>query len=303
MNIAQRFKEQFSPGHFTLVDIEHPLKIYIGLDEQSHYALEFRGNFIPTRIKSSHSIGIRQYTKDQFSSITFYLSDPDMLDNFCVFCEDIIISTRGVSDCKGGYAVLINRFYSWKRMFQTKRSILNQYEIMGLIGELLFLKDFMFETYGIDMSLQAWSGRELTHKDFSLDSYWYEVKAMSVGKPAVKISSLEQLHSVNTGELAIFSLEQMSPAYDGVSLNKLANAIINTLKSDESKDAFIRTLIDSGFSFNSAYDEFVYDVISLDRYKVDTTFPKLTKSDVNEAISKVQYEILISEIQAYKIEE
>ncbi len=302
MSIALRFKEQFSPGYFTLVDIEHPLKIYIGLDEQSHYALEFRGNFTPNSIKSSHAIGIKQYQTDDFAGIIFYLIDPDMLDNFCVFCDDIINSTKNVSDGKFGYNVLINRFYSWKKMFQSKKSIMNPFEIMGLIGELLFLKDFMFPKYGVDLSLQAWSGRELTHKDFSLDTYWYEVKAMSVGKPAVKISSLEQLNSVNDGELVIYSLEQMSPAYDGVSLNKLATSIINTLTSDENKDAFIRTLIDSGFCFDSAYDEFVYDVTLIERYKVDQTFPKLTKADINVAISKAQYEILLSEIQTYKIE-
>lgn len=303
MSIALRFKEQFSPGYFTLVDIDHPLKIYIGIDEQSHYALEFRGEFTINRIKSAHSIGIKQYKNDVFSSITFYLTDSDMLDNFCVFCDDIINSTRDVSDCKNGYNVLINRFYSWKKMFQTKRSILNQFEIMGLIGELLFLRDFMFPNYGFDRSLQAWSGRELTHKDFSLDSYWYEVKAMSVGKPSVKISSLEQLNSQNDGELVVYNMEQMSPAYDGVSLNKLGNSIINLLKTDENKDAFIRSVIDSGFCFDSVYDEFVYDITSLDRYLVNQTFPKLTKIDVNEAISKVQYEILLSEIQTHKIEQ
>ncbi len=303
MNIAARFKEQFSPGYYSLIDIEHPLSIYIGLDEQSHYALEFRGEFTPTRIKSSHSIGVKQQKREDFSTIIFYLADPEMLDNFCVFCEDIINSTKSVSDCKSGYNVLINRFYSWKKMFQTQRSILTPYEIMGLIGELLFLKNFMFTTHSIDLSLQAWSGRDLTHKDFSLDNYWYEVKAMSVGKPSVKISSLEQLNSCNDGELAVYSMEQMSPAYDGVSLNKLATSIINTLKSDENKDSFIRTLIESGFSFDSVYDEFVYEVISLDRYIVDSTFPKLTKEDVSDAISKVQYEILISEIQTYKIEQ
>lgn len=303
MNIAARFKEQFSPGYYSLVDMEHPLSIYIGLDEQSHYALEFRGDFKPSCIKSSHSIGIKQYTNEDFSAIIFYLADPEMLDNFCVFCEDIINSTQSITDCKGGYNVLINRFYSWKKMFQTKRSILNQYEIMGLIGELLFLKKFMFPTYGVNLSLQAWSGRDLTHKDFSLDNYWYEVKAMSIGKPSVKISSLEQLSSFNEGELAIYSLEQMSSAYDGISLNKLATSIINTLIGDENKDSFIRTLIESGFTFDSAYDEFVYEVVSLERYRVDNTFPKLTRKDVIDAISKVQYEILISEIQTYKIEQ
>ena len=103
---------------------------------------------------------------------------------------------------------------------------------MGLIGELLFLRDYMIPTYGEDNALLSWSGSELTHKDFSLKDCWYEVKAISTGKGSVRISSLEQLQSSIEGELAVFQLEKMSPVYDGVTINKLANGLLNTLSND-----------------------------------------------------------------------
>ena len=51
-------------------------------------------------------------------------------------------------------------------MFQGKPNKLQEQDIMGLIGELLFLRDYMIPTYGEDIALLSWSGSELTHKDF-----------------------------------------------------------------------------------------------------------------------------------------
>jgi hypothetical protein len=173
---------------------------------------------------------------------------------------------------------------------------------MGLIGELLFLRDFMIPTYGDDIALQSWSGQDLTHKDFSLKDTWYEVKAISTGKPTVRISSLEQLQSVIEGELAVFQLEKMSPAYEGVTLNKIATGILKTLSSQENKDYFISKLFDSNYSFESGYNDYVYEITLGERFHITDSFPKLTRNDVNEAIVKVQYDILLSEIQGYKID-
>lgn len=302
MMILEKFKEHFAPGHFTRVNTDHPLDIYIGVDDQCHYALEFRGCFTPQTVKPSSTIGIQQYNTTKFSGILFSLNEQEMLDNFCVFCEDIIDSTATTTDAAHGYKLVINRFYAWKKMFQTKSRTMDESRIMGLIGELLFLREYMIPTHGASVALRAWSGQELTHKDFSLDTIWYETKAISTGKPTVKISSLEQLQSPNKGELVVFQLEKMSPAYAGVNLNKLASMLLKEFDTDEHKDIFINKLVDSGFSFDPIYNEFVYEVSSVDRYSVNETFPRLITTDVNDAIIRVQYELLLSLIQDYKIE-
>lgn len=302
MIVAEKFKEHFAPGHFSRVNTNHPLDIYIGIDDQCHYALEFRGNFLIQTVKSSNSIGIKQYQAPSFSGIIFSLNNQEMLDNFCVFCEDIITSTANTTDAICGYNLVVNRFYAWKKMFQTRTKIMDESRIMGLIGELLFLKDYMIPTHGASIALRAWSGQELTHKDFSLNNIWYEIKVISHGKPTVRISSLEQLQSSTLGELVVFHLEKMSSAYDGININKLANTILKHLDTDENKDIFINKLVDSGFTFDSKYNEFIYEVQKAERYLVSETFPRLIADDVKEGIVKVQYELLLSLIQEYKIE-
>lgn len=302
MDIAAAFREQSAPGYFIRIDAEHPLDIYIGIDDNNRYSLEFRGNFTAQNVQACNSIGVHQYTSRNYSGIVFYLKEQEMFDTFCVFCTDIIESTNTTKDESLGYRILINRYFSWRKMFQGKPTKLKEQDIMGLIGELLFLRDYMIPTFGEDNALLSWSGTELTHKDFSLKDTWFEVKAISTGKSSVKISSLEQLQSQIEGELVVFHLEKMSPVYQGVTLNRLANGILGTLSNDFNRDCFLNKLADNRFDFDNAYDEFVYEVTLGERYQVTASFPKLTTFDVNEAICKVQYEILLTEIQGYKID-
>ena len=302
MDIAAAFREHTAPGYFKRIDAEYPLDIYIGIDDNNHYCLEFRGAFTPQTVKACNSIGIHQFATPGYNSIVFFLKDQEMFDTFCVFCNDIIEATKTTTDEAMGYRVLVNRYYSWRRMFQGKPNKLQESDIMGLIGELLFLRDFMIPTYGEDIALLSWSGSELTHKDFSLKDCWYEVKAISTGKGSVKISSLEQLQSSIEGELAVFQLEKMSPVYDGVTLNKLANGLLDTMSNDFNRDSLLNKLADNGFDFDNSYDEYVYEVTVGERYQVTASFPKLTTHDVSEAICRAQYDILLSEIQGYKID-
>ena len=77
-------------------------------------------------------------------------------------------------------------------MFSQKKELISDEQIKGLIGELLFLTDNMIPNYGETRAIQAWSGQEMTRKDFSIDDTWVEVKTIDFGKPTVVISSLEQ---------------------------------------------------------------------------------------------------------------
>ena len=108
--------------------------------------------------------------------------------------------------------------------------------------------------------------------------------------------------SSGLGKEFVFQLEKMSPVYDGITLNKLANGLLNTMSNDFNRDSLLNKLADNDFDFDSAYDEYVYEVTLGERYHVTASFPKLTTHDVSEAICRAQYDILLSEIQGYKID-
>ena len=287
--IRKRFKDFFRNGYFTRVDDNHVLDLYIGLNEKGQYTLEYRGDFVIKEVKGSGAIGVSQGATSKYSYLLIFLKDTDMFDTFCALVEDIIETTRSCPDNPSGYLVVTNRLYSWKKMFSSKKKKMDESAIMGLIGELYFLDNYMFPKYGKTDSLNAWSGQELTH--------------IHSGKDSVKISSLEQLQSNNYGELVIIPMERMSPAFNGITLSKLANKIMKEFDSDEDLDKFISKMSEQGFSFDSEIDEYVYQVISIDRYAVNTDFPKIIRIEMPPAIVQAQYDISITSILPFLISE
>lgn len=302
-NIKDRFNIIEGTNLFTRISPLHIIDLFIGIDEQGRYAIKYRGNFTPVpRIKSVAGIEINQYQNENFNTLQFSLTDNDNKELFFTFCEDIIEATRVASDKSHAYNTILNRYYSWKKMFSAPKKMLSESEIMGLMGELLFLRDFLFEKYGKGEALNSWSGQELTHKDFSYNDKWYEVKAIHSGKTSVKISSLEQLQSINDGELVVFSLEKMSSSYDGIKINALALNILTSLEFDAQKDQFLEAILSRGFTFDDNYDESVFALISMTRYLVNSSFPRLTSEDVNEAILKAQYDLSLASLNIYIID-
>lgn len=289
---------------WKLVDESHPLKLYVGIDEEGRYALEYMGSFVHNKnVKSSKLIEINHYkmSKDK-RSMVLSLTDTSCLREFCIFCNDLVDSTSKLSKfSKKGYETLCNLYFTWQKMFKSHSEILSEHEIKGLIGELLFLKDEMFPLWGISNSISSWTGPDASKKDFSIENTWYEIKTIEYGKETVGISSLEQLESLVDGVLVVYQLEKMSSGFNGITLNNLINEILHMVSLLPDKQLFIDKLHKVGFSFSDVYDEYVYDKRELSKYRVNESFPKLVKNRVPQAIAKAAYEITLSEIIKYKL--
>lgn len=302
MNISEIFEKFFRPAYYSRIDNTHILNLFIGLDEHGRKSIELRSHFIPVRVSGTSAIDVTQYKKPEYNTIRFSLKDDEVSGLFYKFCEDITEQTRGLANEKDGYKAITNRFFQWKKMFVASRNaVLTEPAIMGLIGELLFLKDDLSVRIGLSAALRSWSGQELTRKDFSIDDSWFEIKTISRGNPCVRISSLEQLSSDHEGELVVYALEKMSAEYNGITLNKLVLDILKMFSSQEDKDLFMTKVSIQGYEYNNYYDDFVFELSSKTRYVVNKDFPKLTSADVPRAITKVSYDILLTEIMPYII--
>lgn len=304
MKVSELFRQEFENDYYSRIDAEHPLHLYFGKESDGHFAMEFRGNITKkVNIQASNVIGFKHgVNEDGVTMLIIYLKDDNLLELFCSFCDDVIFATRNCTNDNDGYETIAKRYSSWKKMFATTRHRLDEIQIMGLIGELYFLREYMIPKYGHERALSAWSGQDYTKKDFSIGDDWYEVKAISSSKDFVKISSLEQLKSDLPGQLSVVSLEKMSSAFDGLSLNKIINEIYYSMPNDELKGLFLDKFVNIGYDFDKAYDEYVYKCTDFSHYRVDQTFPHLESSDSLSAIHNVKYEILVPQIQSYKIQ-
>lgn len=292
--VYQYFKQGFEANTFIRVGTDR-LRLYVGKDANSRYSFEFRGTFIPTRINSSEVIDVKQTKIEDLIILRISLLKQELIEYFSLFCEDLVDAVKDFNEDKVAYLEIRARYLAWKKLFKPDSNKLSEAEIMGLIGELLFLKNYMFIKWGSDAALNAWTGPDDLHKDFSIDELWYEIKAINVGKETVKISSIEQLDSDTDGFLIIYNLERMGKPYDGINLNKLVREILNDL-SIEQKDLFTQKLLNVGYTASNDYENFVYQDKGYKPYIVNADFPRLRRDVIPNSIGKVQYELIISQL-------
>lgn len=302
IDIKAMFERFRNANFFSRVDNYHILELHVGLDEKGRKAIEFRGAFTPRKVTGTSAIEVNQYKKTEYNTIRFSLCDEEVSGLFYKFCEDLVEQTRETKERTEGYTSIVNRYFQWKKMFvSSKGSLLTEPEIMGLIGEILYLKGTLSDRIGLYNALKSWSGQELTHKDFSFADTWVEVKTIKNGSQTVKISSLEQLDSEFEGELSVFSLEKMSSAYNGITLNRLVIQVRDMFSSAEEKDQFMASVALQGYEYHNSYDEYVYEISGYRRYRVTDAFPRLTARDVSPAIKKAMYELSLTDLSQFEI--
>lgn len=300
-DIYKIFSENFPSKHFVRIGKNKHISLYIGRDDDARYSFDFRGNFKPNRIPRSNVIDVEQYENMTERTLRFSLENGKLLEYFCVFCQDLLQATITIIDDETAYKTLCSRYFSWRQLFKPDKGKLSESEIMGLIGELLFLQSKLFSEKGIDKSIESWIGIEKASKDFSFDDVWYEIKTINFGKKSVRISSLEQLDSDVDGHLAIYTLEKMSPSFNGIKLNELVSEIISQLNTTAQKELFMDKLNFYGFDFSPEYDQWVFSLRDFSIYFVRVNdFPRITKMMIPEAVTKIIYEIQLNEIQKYK---
>lgn len=297
--IKEKFEKIHTPSTYLRVSDNHPLDLYIGLDETNNKTLRFNGQYIAQRVIGNNILQIRQVKTGKGNSILFSYSQPSSDSIFLNFCEDMVNSTMNETQ-DTGYTALVNRFNLWKKMFSSSHSLLGEMEIRGLIGELLFLKQFAIPHFGQHKALEGWTGPEKTHKDFSFDDEWYEIKTQQESNAPVTISSIEQLDGDSLGHLYVYQLEKMSPDFNALTLNSLVKQIGSEFKYESDSDLFFAKLYQAGYSYNEHYDNYMYALIKLFKFKVTEGFPRIMSSMLPKGVSNVQYTLSLSNLDKFK---
>lgn len=299
--LSATFSQGFQSGEFIRVGENRNLSLFVGKDEKGNYAFDFRGLYVPVRIAQSDVITVQQGKSGENCILRFSLCNNELLEYFSTFCQDLLDSTEYIKNDEDAYKTLCSRYFSWKKLFRPNKGGMNDNEVMGLIGELLFMQDYMIPHYGVEMALDSWMGPEKTHKDYSTGSVWYEIKAISAGKDSVRISSLEQLDGDNEGFLAVYCLEKMSPSFSGIKLNKLVQSLMIRIETAPNREKFMSKLSLYDYDFSPEYDNFVFTNVGFFMYSISDDFPRLCRKNIPNAINKVQYEIFLYELEKYKL--
>lgn len=304
-NLEQIFSECKSTLTFKRIPVDYKLDIYLGYNDKGQKTLAYITEKVDETFQSTRLIDLNINTRhDGKKAVCFSLIEEIDSDIFYRFCQDIIESTKDVSN-ENGLKIINARWNRWINMFKNPFSkILSESEIRGLIGELVFLRDYMFDKYGIEKSIESWEGPDSSHKDVEIDDTWYEIKTTSQGATTVKISSIEQLDSDKDGYLTIIELEKSNSNVSGfLTLNKLVEEISSMLPNDSIVREYYKKLSTIGYLYYEEYDSFVYDKKNMRFYLVNNEFPRLKVLDMPNQVAKVSYELIIPNIKEFIVEE
>lgn len=299
--IKEKFYIEKKYKTFRRIDEKHPLDIFVGYNEKGNPSIIISIVGKERMIQSTQSIKVSTFKIESKIRILFSLLDKNKETIFYKFCEDIVESTRNIDE-KKVFEFIIYRWNEWRFMFKKPNiELLTENQIVGLLGELLFLDNYMFSRYGIEKSIKAWQGPTKSHKDFEIKNTWYEVKTIRQSVLTVKISSIEQLDSNLDGNLEVITLERANEEVENsISINKIIQYLSEKINSFEIYNMFYEKLAQIGYFYDEEYDKYVYKYIKRDTYLVDKNFPRIKRDSLEEGIVNISYDILLREIEKLK---
>lgn len=283
-------------------DENHPLDFFITYDENGNMQMILTADFLPSVPASSRQLSVRANARhDGRYALCFSLADKSLREQYVSLCWDIMNCTSAIENKKQGTAAAIKRFCLWQRLFAEEKSKLSDAEIKGLIGELCALKQVVFASYTPNAALTGWVGPIGADRDFEMPAEWYEVKAVSLSKDTVSISSLDQLDTDMEGSLLIARIEKASPnATDCFTLNSLVNEIAADVADLESRTIFNARMASAKYDPADPRAEEPYVLHRIEVYRTDRDFPRIRRSKVPVSISNAAYDLSIPGLQDWR---
>ncbi len=202
----------------------------------------------------------------------------------------------------------IESFEKWAQFFDHNFLIrLTDSQVKGILGELITLRYYLksLNTAKTNDILVAWQGPYDRAQDFVFSSIAVEVKTKDVDQIAVRISSEFQLQPESGKDLQIAVIDVLRHQ-DGVNLTKIIAEVKEIIaKRGADLAIFLKTLAKVGLVGDtvSLYDSLCWKPVSITFYQCNnnTVFPRITASEIPDAISKVKYNLTVSFLEDFII--
>lgn len=235
-----------------------------------------------------------------------YLLDNQLKDIFSLFIENIVEEISKSVTENEALKETSNVVFKWKKLFDKINFQGLSIEMQkGLIGELLFFNSLLDEDFPIDLLLECWTGPDFNDKDYRFGAVGIEVKLTASKNPSVKISSERQLEIDNLTKLflVLYVVEEVKDK--GFSLNSLIDQIRMKIKNyQETLKFFNERLLLIGY-LDEDFDNYnrLYAFRKRNFYEIENQFPKLVESDLENGLFDVKYNIELSSIEKYLVNE
>lgn len=237
--------------------------------------------------------------------LAIILLENELSDIFTFFIEDIINSLTSVSNQEDAILIISGKINYWKKLFSKfTGGLLTPQQQRGLFGELYFLKLMLDNLNNDEKVIRAWQAPTGANQDFCFDGNAIEIKTSKSNSPSIKISNEFQLDTTGLKNLyvAFYKLNE----YPGNEYTLFS--IISEIKTqlEPKQEVLIEFNLKLESLGISADNEAEYNTMTLSvrdekYYLVTPDFPKITIETIDNAISKVSYEIAPNQCTAFEI--
>ena len=238
------------------------------------------------------------------------LKDKEFNDLFGTLTADLMRMTEQLSRRdSGAMEMVVSRLLRWQEMLEKAHSkVLSQSKIIGLIGELLFLRDLMLPVLSANDVIHSWRGPYGDEQDFLLGGGIVEIKTqLSTSDEYLTISSENQLDT-SSGPIMICHQTLYVPSTQEAGATSL-NGIVTQLVEQISKvDAaasqqFSLALIEVGYIKKEEYDRPLYLLNTRSFLEVVEGFPRLSAADIPEGVNRVRYRVSLQSCKKFELDE
>ena len=295
--------------HYVRIDESSNIPSYCGVDSSGLLFLAFRCSRRP-QIPEVNLSSFDSFTSQRPDKTWLYilrLVDYKLVSVFDALCIDLVNEVSESQNEDDFARILKRRVKLWQKLFaNSDDGLLTRSQIIGLIGELLFLID-LIQTDGIPlgMAISAWQGPYGADQDFILNNSAVEIKTNRDDIDQISISSLEQLNTDRFSNIRLVSFGYRDVAQgdiNGVSLNSLtAKVAALCVKDPLLLREFNTALLEVGYVFNESYDHTSISIVRKDAYDIADNFPRITPANVEVGVTEVKYKISLPFIASFKL--
>jgi hypothetical protein len=179
-------------------------------------------------------------------------------------------------------------------------------KVMGLFGELLELKKLLIESEDKSYVLDGWNRPAPAVHDFDYEDYSLEVKTVGRKASTIKISSENQLNSIDLKDLKLkVTLVDIIDKSEVDSLGIIFNEILDILEGVQKNKFEMKCAEDFFFQYlGPEHTSLDYKILEFDSfyYYVDQEkFPRISSDILDNGISNIKYKLDISAIEQFKL--
>jgi hypothetical protein len=297
--------------HLRRIHVAAPCEVFAGLRQPGEVlglVLEVPIEAVPADIDLPQSRGFSLEAQLLVPShggrvrFSLTLTDPAYKSVFAVLCDHVAEAAAAAPTPRLGLREWLRQLHVWQDfMARHGPGGRSNEAVLGLIGELVVLKDQLVPRLGGDAAVVAWAGPRGEPNDFEFAGGYLEVKATSRQAPdTIQISNLDQLDD-RRGAIMLANV-RLRPDPGGASLPGLVSAFRQILATGQGRSLaeFNARLIAAGYvDVHADLYPSAWATDRIDLYTVRADFPRLTHHDVRVGVRSCSYSIVIADCASY----